>query len=86
MARHQEWESDLTEGFSRRGHDTSVLSGLEVGLLWDRARPQDRRTVTTVIRAATLVDSSAIIVDFMDNSDESVEGDVRGVPVQVGTT
>jgi hypothetical protein len=42
--------------------------------------------MTIVIRAATLMDSSAIIVGFMDISDESVEGDVRGVPVQVGTT
>jgi hypothetical protein len=42
--------------------------------------------MTIVIRAATLMGSRVIIVGFMGSSDESVEGDVRGVPVQVGTT
>jgi hypothetical protein len=36
--------------------------------------------MTIVIRAATLMDSSVIIVGFMGISDESVEGDERGLP------
>jgi hypothetical protein len=39
--------------------------------------------MTIVTRASTLRASSVIFVCFMGISDESVERDVRGVPVQV---
>jgi hypothetical protein len=58
-----------------------ILDRLGVGLLQKGVRPQDRRTVTIVIRAATKGVSSDIIVGFTGITDEIVEGDVRGVPV-----
>jgi hypothetical protein len=42
--------------------------------------------MTIVMRAATLRATNVTSVGFMDISDNSVEGDVRGVPVQIGTT
>jgi hypothetical protein len=42
--------------------------------------------MTIVTRIATLMDLSVIIVGFVGISDESVEGDVRGVPVQEEST
>jgi hypothetical protein len=38
-----------------------------------------------IMHAATSGKSSVIIVGFMDISDESIEGDMRGIPVQRGT-
>jgi Na+-translocating ferredoxin:NAD+ oxidoreductase RnfA subunit len=62
------------------------LSGLGVGLLQERARYQDRRKITIVTSISTSMGFSVIIVGFVGIYDESVEGDVRGVPVQGETT
>jgi hypothetical protein len=63
-----------------------VLDRLGVRPLQKGVRPQGRRTMTIVMRAATLRVSSVIIVGFTDITDENVEGDVRGVPVLNLTT
>jgi hypothetical protein len=86
MARLPEGEADFTEGLLQEGAWHQILSALGVGLLQERARHQDQRTMTIVMCAATLRAFSVISVGFMDISDESVEGDVKGVPVPVGTT
>jgi hypothetical protein len=38
------------------------------------------------MRAVTWTATNVMSVGFMDISDNSIEGDVRGVPVQIGTT
>lgn len=79
-------ETGLAEGLLQEGARHQHLSGLGVGLLQERARHQGRRTTTVVTRNLTLMGFSVIDVGFMGISDEIVEGDVRGVPVQEGTT
>jgi hypothetical protein len=54
------------------GSRLQILSGLGVGHPQERARHQDRRTMTIVTPVATLICFSVIIVGFMGLSDERI--------------
>jgi hypothetical protein len=63
-----------------------TLSGLGVGFMRGGALHQGRRSKTIDTCTVNLRASSVITVGFMGISEESVEGDDKGVPVQGRTT